>query len=46
MALVDIGDRGGKGILVLEMLEEDGELRPLHAEAAPIKLVTNGGEHV
>jgi hypothetical protein len=41
---VDIGDGGGKGILVLKMLEEEGELRPLHAEAAPIELVVNTGE--
>jgi len=28
------------------MSEEEGELRPLHAEMAPIKLVANTGEHV
>jgi len=43
---VDVGDRGGEGILVLEMLEEEGELRPLHAEAAPIELVADAGKHV
>ena len=44
MASVDVGDRGGKGIPVLEMLEEDGELCPLHVEVAPIELVVNRGE--
>jgi len=39
-------DGGGKGILVLKMLEEEGELCPLYVEVAPIKLVVNGGEHV
>jgi hypothetical protein len=44
MASVDVGNGGGKGIPVLEMSEEDGELCPLHAEVAPIRLVANGGE--
>jgi hypothetical protein len=44
MASVDVGDRGGEGIPVLEMLEEEGELRPLYAEAAPVKLVMDAGE--
>jgi hypothetical protein len=43
---VDIGDRGGEGIPVLEMSEEDGELCPLHVEVAPIELVTNAGERI
>jgi len=43
---VDVGDGGGEGILVLEMLEKEGELCPLHAEAAPVELVANAGEHV
>jgi hypothetical protein len=43
-ASVDVGDRGGKGIPVLEMSEEDGELHPLHAEVAPIKLVVDAGK--
>ena len=46
MASVDVGDGGGEGILVLEMSEKDRELHPLHAEAAPIKLVMNAGEHI
>jgi hypothetical protein len=45
-ALVDVGDGGGKGILVLEMLEEERELCPLHAEVAPIDVVANGGERI
>ena len=44
MASVDVGDRGGEGILVLKMSEEEGELRPLHAEAASVKLVVDAGE--
>jgi hypothetical protein len=43
---VDVGDGGGKGILVLKMLEKDRKLCPLHAEAAPVELVVNAGEHV
>ena len=43
-ASVDVGDGGGEGIPVLDMLEEDGELCPLHAEVAPIELVMNRGE--
>jgi hypothetical protein len=35
---------GVKEFLSLEMSEEDGELCPLHMEAAPIELVVNGGE--
>jgi hypothetical protein len=46
MASVDVGNGGGEGIPVLEMLEEDRELCPLHAEVAPIELVTNAGKHV
>jgi hypothetical protein len=46
MALVEVGDRGGEGILVLEMSEEEGELRPLHAETAPIELVTDAGKRI
>jgi hypothetical protein len=42
MVLVDVGNRGGKGILVLEMLEEDRELCPLYVEAAPIEAIANG----
>jgi hypothetical protein len=45
-ASVDIGDGGGEGILVLEMSEEDGELCPLHAEAAPVELVANAGKRI
>ena len=44
MTSVDIGDGGGEGILVLEMSEEDRELHPLHAEAAPIELVMDAGK--
>jgi len=44
MASVDVGGRGGEGIPVLEMLEEEGELCPLHAEMAPIKLVMDAGK--
>jgi hypothetical protein len=43
---VEVGDRGGEGIPVLEMLEEEGELRPLHAEVAPLELVVNAGKHI
>ena len=45
-ASVDVGDRGGEGIPVLEMSEEDRELRPLHVKAAPIELIVNGGERI
>jgi hypothetical protein len=45
-ASVDVGDEGGEGIPVLEMSEEEGELCPLHVEAPPVELVTNGGECV
>jgi hypothetical protein len=45
-ASVDIGNGGGEGIPALNMLEKDGELCPLHAEAAPIELVVNGGERI
>ena len=41
MASVDVGDGGGKGIPVLEMLEEERELCPLHAEAASVELVAD-----
>jgi hypothetical protein len=44
--LVDVGNGGGEGIPVLEMLEEDGELHPLHVEVAPIELVANAGERI
>jgi len=46
MALVDVGNEGGEAIPVLEMSEEDRELRPLHAEAAPVELVVDAGKHV
>jgi len=47
MVSVDVGDRGGEGIPVLKMSEEEeGELRPLHVEAAPVELVVGGGKHV
>ena len=46
MASVDIGDGGGEGIPVLEMLEEEGELRPLHVETAPVELVTDAGKRI
>jgi len=46
MVSVDISNRGGKGIPVLKMSEEEGELCPLHAEAAPIELVVNGGKGI
>jgi hypothetical protein len=45
-ASVEVGDRGGKGIPVLEMTEEEGELRPLHAETAPLELVADTGERI
>jgi len=45
-ASVDVGDRGGEGIPVLKMLEEKGELCPLHVEAAPVKLVIDAGERI
>jgi len=41
---VDVSNRGGEGIPVLEMSEEDGELCPLHVEMAPIELVANAGK--
>jgi len=44
MASVDVGDRGGEGIPVLEMSEEEGELCPLHVEAAPVELVVDAGK--
>jgi hypothetical protein len=44
--LVNVGDGGGEGILVLEMSEEEGELCPLHAEVAPIELVMDRGKGV
>jgi hypothetical protein len=44
--LVEVGDGGGEGILVLEVSEENGELCPLHAEAAPIELVVNTGKRI
>jgi hypothetical protein len=28
------------------MLEEEGELRPLHVEMAPVELVTDAGKHI
>jgi hypothetical protein len=46
MASVDVGDRGGKGIPVLKMSKEDGELHPLHAEVAPVELVVNRGKGI
>ena len=46
MASVDVGDGGGEGILVLKMSEEDGELCPLHAEAASIELIVGRGKGV
>jgi hypothetical protein len=45
-ALVNIGDGRGEGIPVLKMLEEEGELCPLHAETAPVELVADAGKHV
>jgi hypothetical protein len=44
--LVDVGNGGGEGIPVLEMLEMEGELCPLHVEAAPIELVADAGKRV
>jgi hypothetical protein len=44
-ASVDVGNGGGEGIPVLEMLEE-GELHPLHAEAAPVELVADAGKRI
>ena len=46
MALVEVGDGGGEGIPVLKMLEEEGELCPLHAETAALKLVADTGERI
>jgi hypothetical protein len=46
MVLVDVGNGGGERIPVLEMSEEEGELHPLHAEVAPVKLVANTGERI
>jgi hypothetical protein len=46
MASVEVGDGGGEGIPVLEMIEEEGELRPLHAETAPLELVADAGKHI
>jgi hypothetical protein len=43
---VDVGDGGGEGNPVLKMLEEEGELRPLHAEVAPVELVAGTGERI
>jgi hypothetical protein len=45
-ASVEVGDGGGEGIPVLEMSEEEGELRPLHAEMAPLELVADAGERI
>jgi hypothetical protein len=44
--LLDVGDRGGEGNLVLEMTEEEGELSPFHAEATPFELVANASDCV
>jgi hypothetical protein len=41
MALVEVGNGGGVTIAVLKMMEERGELCPLHAEAAPIEVVAD-----
>jgi hypothetical protein len=46
MASLDVGDGGGEGNLVLEMMEEEGELSPLHAEATPLELVANAGNRI
>jgi hypothetical protein len=45
-ASVEVGNRGGEGIPVLKMSEEEGELRPLHAEAAPVELIADAGERI
>jgi hypothetical protein len=45
-ALLDVGNGGGEGNLVLEMTEEEGELSPLHAEVTPLELVLNAGNGV
>jgi hypothetical protein len=41
---VEVGNGGGEGIPVLEMLEAEGELCPFHAEMAPLELVADTGE--
>jgi hypothetical protein len=46
MASVEVGDRGGEGIPVLEMSEEEGELHPLHVETAALELVTDAGKRI
>jgi len=46
MVSVDVGDGGGEESLVLEMLEEEGELCPLHAEVAPVELVADAGKRI
>ena len=46
MASLDVGDGGGEGNPVLEMMEEEGELSPFHAEATPLELVADAGDCV
>ena len=45
-ASLDVGDGGGKGIPVLEMMEEEGELSPFHAEATPLELVVDTSDRI
>jgi hypothetical protein len=46
MALVEVGDGGGVTIAVLKMMEEHGELCPLHAEVAPVEVIADGRERI
>ena len=46
MASSELGDSGGKGVVVLKVLYEHGELGCLHAMAAGVLPIPNGSKHI
>ncbi len=46
MVLSKLRESGGKGVPVLKMLHEVGELTPFYAVMTGVELVTGGGEGI